>query len=282
MNLCKCGCEKEIVAQSHHSWMGTPIFIHGHNRKGKRAPSHTKAKMSATWKQKWADPEYREQKCGRECSEETRKKISEAQIGKFVSEATKRKSSKSHLGKTASCETKAKMSIAGMGRIASEETKQKLSIANTGRPLSEEHKKKLSAAHIGKVVSEETKKKIGEAGKKKFSDPEYCRKMMKAWKLKPNKPEILVMRLLDEMYPGEWKYTGDFSVTINGKCPDFVNCNGQKKCIELFGDYWHQGEDPQDRADLFTPFGFDTLVIWEHELKNIDSAKGRIERFCEQ
>lgn len=28
-------------------------------------------------------------------------------------------------------------------------------------------------------------------------------------------------------------------VGIGGLCPDFVNCNGKKVIIELFGDYWH-------------------------------------------
>jgi hypothetical protein len=83
---------------------------------------------------------------------------------------------------------------------------------------------------------------------------------------KPNKPESFLCKILDEMYPGQWRYTGDLSLIIDGKCPDFVNCNGQKKIIEFWGDYWHKGQNPQDRIDTFKPFGFDTLVIWEHEL----------------
>ena len=81
------------------------------------------------------------------------------------------------------------------------------------------------------------------------------------------------------MYPNEWKYTGDFSFWINGKNPDFVNCNGQKKCIEVFGDYWHRNDNPQDRKDIFKEFGYDTLVIWERELKNYSELKFKIHRF---
>lgn len=81
--------------------------------------------------------------------------------------------------------------------------------------------------------------------------------------LHPNKPEQIILDLLNEMYPGEWKYTGDFSFMINGRNPDFANCNGQKKVIEFWGDYWHKGEDPEDRKAIFREFGYDTLVIWE-------------------
>jgi hypothetical protein len=70
-------------------------------------------------------------------------------------------------------------------------------------------------------------------------------------------------------------------MVIAGKCPDFINCNGEKKIIELFGDYWHLGENPQERIDEFKPFGFDTLVIWEKELKNANGLKEKLLNFCE-
>ncbi len=74
---------------------------------------------------------------------------------------------------------------------------------------------------------------------------------------------------------------------IEGKSPDFVNINGQKKLIELFGDYWHSkkitGKDEtmevNDRVNLFKQYGWDTLIIWEKELKNIDNLKNKILAF---
>ena len=105
--------------------------------------------------------------------------------------------------------------------------------------------------------------------------------MKKAWNLKPNKSEVLMLQLLNDLYPGEWKYTGDFSFTLDGKCPDFVNCNGKKLIIEYYGDYWHQGHDPQDRIDVFSPFGYRTLVIWESEMKNLPKVINRIVDFVE-
>ena len=50
---------------------------------------------------------------------------------------------------------------------------------------------------------------------------------------------------------------------------------------EVFGDYWHRGQNPQDRIDTFKPFGFETLVIWERELNDIDAVAEKIREFQE-
>jgi hypothetical protein len=96
--------------------------------------------------------------------------------------------------------------------------------------------------------------------------------------IRPNKPEKIILDILQILFPNEWKYT----FIINGKNPDFVNVNGQKKIIELFGDYWHKGQDPQDRIDVFKSFGWDTLIIWERELKNIADVKIKIMDFVKK
>ena len=56
-------------------------------------------------------------------------------------------------------------------------------------------------------------------------------------------------------------------MTIGSKIPDFVNINGQKKIIELFGSYWHKDYDEYERTKYFRQFGWDTLVIWDYELE---------------
>jgi hypothetical protein len=58
----------------------------------------------------------------------------------------------------------------------------------------------------------------------------------------PNKPESIILSILEQLYPNEYRFVGDGKVVIAGKIPDFININGQKKIIELFGDYWHEGE----------------------------------------
>ena len=73
----------------------------------------------------------------RNVSEETRRKLSEANKGKVLSEETRRKLSEAHKGK-----------------LVSEETRRKRSEANKGNQW-----------NVGKVRSEETKKKMGESKK---------------------------------------------------------------------------------------------------------------------
>jgi len=88
------------------------------------------------------------------------------------------------------------------------------------------------------------------------------------------------MGILESLYPGEWKFVGDGQVIIDGKCPDFINVNGQKKIIELYGERWHRDDDPQDRINVFKPFGYDTLVIWVRELQNSRKVRKMIIEFC--
>ena len=49
--------------------------------------------------------------------------------------------------------------------------------------------------------------------------------------------------------------------------------------MEFFGDYWHRGEDPQERINLFSRYGYKCLVIWEHELKQPEQVVGCIAEF---
>jgi len=122
-------------------------------------------------------------------SEETRKKISEANIGRIHTTEHKRKIGASLKGHKVSDETKCKISksksgvkrpdfseewrnkISEAGRRRSppsEETRQKLSLANKGRKRSKETCEKISAAKAGfshAPHSEETKEKMREAAK---------------------------------------------------------------------------------------------------------------------
>jgi hypothetical protein len=134
---------------------------------------------------------------------------------------------------------------------------------------------------INKGWTEEVRNRHSDIGKEKWQDPDFAKMMFEAQGHLPNKPELFLTGVLNQLYPGEWKYVGDGQVFIAGKCPDFVNVNGQKKIIELFGDYWHRGQDPQDRENVFKPFGFETLVIWEHELKSFKNLRRKLFNFAE-
>ena len=109
-------------------------------------------------------------------SEETRRKLSEAQKGRYPSEETRRRMSESRKGKHASDETKKRMSEAQKGRHPSEEARKNMRLAkkgvipkvagwNRGIPHTVETKRKISIAEKGRKFSKETRKKISEAKK---------------------------------------------------------------------------------------------------------------------
>jgi G:T-mismatch repair DNA endonuclease (very short patch repair protein) len=164
------------------------------------------------------------------------------------------------------------------GKHHTEEAIQKMIKSHTGKHPTEETIRKMR-----KPKSEEIKKKDRIAGKKRWQNPRYREKqltaMFKGLDIKPNKPEQLLNKLLQELFPNEYKYVGDGSVIIGYKNPDFINVNGQKKIIELYGDYWHRNDNPQKRIDLFSKHGYQTLIIWEHELKDIEKLRTKLERF---
>jgi len=139
-----------------------------------------------------------------------------------------------------------------------------------GKTHNHETRVKIRRARAGQVFSREVLIKRGESLKKAWASltVEERNDRFRATRqtARPNKPESYVLSLLEFAFPGEWAYVGDGKLMINGFNPDFANINGQKKLIEVFGTYWHMGENARDRAKVFEPFGYKTLVIWEHEL----------------
>jgi len=121
---------------------------------------------------------------------------------------------------------------------------------------------------------------------RRWNDPEYreqqIKAIIKASHIKPNKCEKKLSYILRSFIPGEFKYNGDLRLgfVLGGKVPDFVNINNRKQLIELYGNYWHKGQDPEDRIKLFRQYGFDCLIIWENELcDNRDKLKDKIISF---
>ena len=117
---------------------------------------------------------------------------------------------------------------------------------------------------------------------KKFRD-KTVKASLKAQNITPNKPEKVLIKLLNKILPNEYKFVGDGNVILGGFCPDFINCNGQKKIIELFGDYWHTLPKAKIkdkyRLETYKKYGYKTFVIWQHELKNLNKVKNKILEF---
>ena len=288
---CECGCG-QIVKEGDR-------FIHGHNAKlnppmkGKHHTREAKQKVSESKKGKTWEEIYGE--------EETKKKrelLINRLEGKHLSDEVKEKISKEHKGKHHSEERRKKESEAQKGKILSDETKRKISEAFRGIDYEERYgieKAKKLRANRGNYIKGKTfeevfgeekakimKEEISKAATGRIKTDEEIRKLVKAnsSRLKPNKTEQRLNNILRSILPKEYKLNvkGNVMILAN-KIPDFVNINGQKKIIELYGDYWHRNDNPQDRIDLFKQYGWDCLVIWESELKDERAVINRVLEF---
>ena len=217
---------------------------------------------------------------GHTCSAETRTKISRALKGRSRAEEHRANLSKALKGRHLSEEWKANISRGNRGKRRNEEHKANYSKAKKGIPFTEEHLANMSKALTGKHLTEETKAKLCKAMKAFWQDPEYKDRARKAMRLglqvHPNKPELVLLALLESLNT-DWQYVGDGQLIVAGKNPDFWN--GDHKLCEMWGDYWHKGQDPQDRIDLFSLYGYKTLIIWERELAKPEVVLRRIINF---
>lgn len=151
---------------------------------------------------------------------------------------------------------------------------------------------------LGKHHTDNAKDKIGNASNNRWKDSKFrerfFRGIMNAWKgnVKPNKKELITDSLI-HIITNDYKYNGDFSqgVTIGGKIPDWINVNGEKKVIELFGRPFH---DPNSSfievrdnrtynrtMEHYKKYGFNCLIIWDNELKEPGKVLKKIYEFDE-
>jgi hypothetical protein len=235
--------------------------------KDKHHPDEVKNKISETLKEGYKSGKYKPTMKGKHHTDKTRKKMSEQRTkekhplwGKHHSEETKKKMSLKRIGRFTG------KNSSWYGKHLSDETKRKLSIANSGK----------NSYNYGKHFSSEHRHKQSISALRNWKDEDIAKKRIKSFGLKPNGLELYLDYLLQNYFPDEWKYVGDGQVVINGLCPDFINVNGKKKIIELFGHFWHEGKlankgvsehrTEAGKKKVFGEYGYDTLVIWDDEL----------------
>ena len=162
-----------------------------------------------------------------------------------------------------------------------------------GKPLSEKHKASLSKGHEGRVVSQKQCLAISTGTKAawdKLTPKEKAERMLPSLRSMNKRPNIIETKLdnlLQENFPKEWKYVGGGEITIGELIPDFINIDGKKEVLELFGNYWHDPETTTDwrRTELgrimhYNSYGFKCLVIWENDfISNPNRVIEVIEKF---
>jgi len=144
---------------------------------------------------------------------------------------------------------------------------------NKGRPWTDNIKAKISLSKIGishAPHSPRTKAKMSKKRKERWAnDPNYAMRVINAKNRRPNKSEQKLIDLFkDKGLP--FKYVGDGEVILGRHNPDFINCNGKKEIIELFGERWHNASEEQQLKDLYAQYGYKTIVIWYKELFGSD------------
>lgn len=191
--------------------------------------------------------------------------------GKYHSEETKKRYSETRKGK-------------GNGMYAkhhSRETKEKIRIKSQ-RFVGERN------PMYGKKQSDEAKIKIGIKSKEKFLKDDVISKYRYSRKI--NKLEEFLLTIFNKN-DLDINYVGNYSLWIGNANPDFIK-RESNKAIELFGDFWHgeeyrkrnydflsNKEHEQNRINYFKERGYECLVIWENELKNIDLVINKVRNF---
>ena len=173
-----------------------------------------------------------------------------------------------------------------LGRKHTKEAKEKIRQAALSRPYPSEETRKKLATWTGKTHSEETKKKMSATRLEIWADASFREKMKTVFpqwtQIKPNGLERRIIDIL----PQNVRYTGNgtwWKLLPNGKRknPDF-KVTGKNKVVEVFGDYWHRGENPQELIDQYRQVGLDCLVLWESEIKKQpDMVREKIYSFIE-
>ncbi len=169
------------------------------------------------------------------------------------------------------------------------EQRQSISRYLTGKKQSAETRAKRVASRKGYRHSEETKAKMSRSNKGKHKWTAEMRDRIlplqfKGRKVRPTKPERRFQEIIDK-YGLPYKYVGNGYTWIAGRCPDFLNVNGKKEVVEIFGRYWHdsslnQKVRPQDtEANTlahYAKYGFRCVIFWEDELSSDEAVLERI------
>lgn len=164
---------------------------------------------------------------------------------------------------------------------------------NKGKPylkLREYYKDSVFKERRRKAISvpksPQAGKNISMAQKRLWKNPEFAKKKMQSFQRRPTKPERKLIKIVnDNKLP--LKYVGDGKIIIHSLCPDFIGTNNEKKIVELFGDYWHNPEKRNlkpyqtswGRTAIFKRYGYDALIVWEHELNDSVKVTQKINAF---
>lgn len=249
-------------------------------------PDQECCSYSCASKLRWSDPSYKEQVVTK-MTQTIRRRYADG----YVNPRKGKKLSEEHI---------AKMKIGMKGRIP----------WNKGIPRTNEVREMLSRAHKGKIIPQDVRQRTSESMKQAAKQCHFekhfehmtdeakerrARNMSKAAReqnfarhfivgrtISPNKAESQFI-CLSRKYTLPFKFSGDGTFWIGRINPDFVECNGRKIAIDIFGDYWHtplflgQALDTtrtfNGRKRYAKEYGWELVIIWQSEFDLLDAEE---------
>jgi len=113
--------------------------------------------------------------------------------------------------------------------------------------------------------------------------PEYRSKVYANWHKamakNPNNPEQQFINIIKK-HNLPYKYNKRGETVINGKIPDFINTDGKKEVVEIFGHLWHsplwnykfkgaiKNKGYNETIKHYKKQGYNCIIIWDYELDN--------------
>jgi hypothetical protein len=278
--ICNYGCGQKAIHQfKNGKWCCSKLSVHcpsiviERSKKIKKTANtqEHKNKMSIIIKEKWKDPNHI-----------YNNKDHQLKRNKILSKAHSKPESKKLQSKRMKQQWNNKNS-----KLDTKEVKHKKSIAmkNKWKSLTEEERE-IWKHKCKKGWTKEVKESFSKTSIKRWTNEEYRKKLKESRHNSPNKTELKLFKIINEIKPDRFKFVGDFDFFINGKNPDFID-HKNKQIIELFGSYWHSKKftgiaeniHEQERINHFKNNGYNCLVIWDLELKNINNIKQKLIKY---
>ena len=141
-----------------------------------------------------------------------------------------------------------------------------------GRNLSEEHKQNISKGRTGKALGNTNRNGVIPWNKGKKSTVHTSENIKKMLKRNPKSSLEIKFEEIVQKNNLPYKFVGNGGVLIEKKCPDFVNCNGQKIAIDVFYKKHKEkfrnglGAWKEERATIFNRYGWELIFLDETQV----------------
>lgn len=110
-----------------------------------------------------------------------------------------------------------------------------------------------------------------------------CKRRAQKFSTHHTKPELIFEEICKK-YDLPFKYTGDGSFWIKNINPDFVECNGKKIVVEIFGVAFHSplftfkqnisySRTFEGRRRILKKYGWKLIVLWDRDLLRSDTEQ---------